>query len=248
MRFNGAKLVLFVVTFIISLTACMADTEPRDSHVQFYVSHKSTSMFYGEFLYELRSLSSAENKEYSDVFEEARSINNDTFGVIAIPSLDILEPVVTCNDNSEYLRRGIDGSYNKNGTSFLDANASTDSPIRLIHGHNMQNDIGFSHLVECLDYSVEELINTKIYFYEDFGLSEYRIFSVFTVESNGLEINVSRFATQEEVYEVADNFSNMSNILVESYDCGDIIVLNTCWYGDTGDLHDHHCIVAACKV
>lgn len=246
--FNRMKFTLLALSSIMMLTACDPNTNIIDEDVSLYMPHKPSSMFYGEFLYELRLLSAEEKKEYSNVFEEAMAINTSTFGVIAIPSLDILEPIVMCSDNSEYLRKGIDGSYDKNGTSFLDANASIDSPIRLIHGHNMQNDIGFSHLVECLDYSVQELRDTKIYLYEDFGVSEYRIFSVFTVESTGLEINTSRFATEEEIYENADAFHNLSTVPVESYDCGDIIVLNTCWYGDTGDLHNHHCIVAACRV
>ena len=58
--------------------------------------------------------------------------------------------MVQADDNNYYLYRLLDGSYNKNGTLFVDAACKADFSGRntIIHGHHMRSGAMFGHLVE----------------------------------------------------------------------------------------------------
>jgi sortase B len=103
-------------------------------------------------------------KDYSnhyvkiDVKEEKAPVSVDFNSLLAknedivcwIYSADtpINYPVVQSKDNSYYLRRLLDGSYNIAGTIFMDYRNSPDftDPNTIIYGHNMKNDSMFGTL------------------------------------------------------------------------------------------------------
>lgn len=72
----------------------------------------------------------------------------DVKGWLYSPDTVIDYPVVQGKDNDYYLHRFMDGSYNPNGTLFIDFRCAGDfsSPHTLIYGHHMQNGSMFASL------------------------------------------------------------------------------------------------------
>lgn len=66
----------------------------------------------------------------------------DLIGWLYCPETPINYPIMYSGDNDYYLRRLPDGTYNENGSLFLDYQNETDfsSPHSIIYGHNMKND------------------------------------------------------------------------------------------------------------
>jgi sortase B len=81
--------------------------------------------------------------------------NPDIVAWLYSPDTPIDFPVVQTTDNSYYLRRLLDGSYNASGTSFVDYRCSGDFSDfnTMIYGHNMKNDAMFGTLVNYKDQS-----------------------------------------------------------------------------------------------
>lgn len=87
-------------------------------------------------------------------FEMLRSVNEQVVGWICSDNEELNYPIVQGEDNEYYLRRLVDGTYNSNGSIFMDYRNSHTMEDRntLIYGHNMGNHTMFASL---LDYSTE---------------------------------------------------------------------------------------------
>ncbi|MBR4888643.1 MAG: class B sortase [Clostridia bacterium] len=81
-------------------------------------------------------------------FEALQAQNPDIVAWIYCEGTPIHYPVVQGEDNQYYLHRLTDGSYNANGTIFMDFRNERDFSDRntLIYGHNMTNDAMFGCL------------------------------------------------------------------------------------------------------
>jgi len=84
-----------------------------------------------------------------DFFQLAQ-INPDIVGWIYIEGTNINYPVVQGENNSYYLKRLFDGTYNGSGCIFLDYRSSADLSDRhsIIYGHHMKDSSMFSDLVQ----------------------------------------------------------------------------------------------------
>lgn len=87
------------------------------------------------------------NADYAALEE----VNSDICGWLCIPDTGIDYPVLQCDDNSTYLRRGYDGKYSRCGSAFLDCKIDLASApdVFLIYGHAMStnSDLMFSPLL-----------------------------------------------------------------------------------------------------
>ena len=83
-------------------------------------------------------------------FDALRQQNGDVVAWLYGADTGLNYPVVQADDNDYYLYRLLDGSYNKNGTLFVDAACKADFSGRntIIHGHHMRSGAMFGHLVE----------------------------------------------------------------------------------------------------
>ena len=83
-------------------------------------------------------------------FSLLQSIDTNTVGWIWSDGTQINYPVVHGNDNSYYLNHLIDGSYNSNGSIFVDCRNAPGFADRntIIYGHNMLNGAMFASLCE----------------------------------------------------------------------------------------------------
>ncbi len=172
--------------------------------------------------------------------EELKKINSDVIGWLEIKGTNINYPVLQCTDNSYYMTHDYKKDSSKNGSLFLDKdyNWSIPSTNLLIYGHNMQDGLMFSDLLNYKDESFYKEHPT-INFTTENDDSEYEIISAF--ESRVYyksEKNVFRY-----YFFVNANNENEYNEFIENaksaslYDTGKtakyndkLITLSTCSY------------------
>ena len=100
----------------------------------------------------------AEPTEYSPItvdFSILQAENEDIVAWIYCEDTPINYPIVQRDDNSFYLRRLTDGSWNMAGTLFLDYRCKADfsDSTSIVYGHNMKNDSMFGILPNYAEQS-----------------------------------------------------------------------------------------------
>ena len=83
-------------------------------------------------------------------FDELKQQNEDVIAWIYGANTHINYPVVQGSDNDYYLRHLLDGTWNDNGSIFMDCSNKADFSDQnsLIYGHNMTSGAMFSNLVK----------------------------------------------------------------------------------------------------
>ncbi len=108
-------------------------------------------------------------------FEELYKINPDLVGILSIPSLNLLYPVVQGADNEKYLNITFEGKKNPAGCLFMDCqnNNTFMDDNTYIYGHNMKDGSMFGSLKkmtrEDFDYknaSAYIITKSKTYSYK----------------------------------------------------------------------------------
>lgn len=164
-------------------------------------------------------------------FEALQAQNPDIVAWIYSPDTLINYPVVQAKDNSYYLRRMLDGRYNKNGTIFMDyRNASDMSDLHtIIYGHNMRNSAMFGTLTE---YSKQEYYDEHPFIWLLTPEQNYKIevISGFITPSDG-EVYVFPSSNEErdklvEYVMKSSDFSSEVDIMPEER----LVTLSTCTY------------------
>jgi len=124
----------------------------------------------------------------NDILPAFRSLyeqNKDTVGWIKIDGTPIDYVVVQTDNNNDYLRTAYDGSYNRNGTIFLDYQSQFNPKGKniVIYGHNMKTQAMFSTLDEykTVEYYQEHPIVEFDTLYEK---SKYKIFAVVLMDAS----------------------------------------------------------------
>lgn len=165
-------------------------------------------------------------------FERLKAINSDVVGWIYSENTCINYPVVQGDDNSYYLKHLIDGSYNKDGSIFVDiANSGDFSDINtIVYGHNMKDGEMFAEILKYED---------QIYYEEHPVMwlltpeQNYRIdlFSGYTTESDsGTYMLFDGYGAELEDY-VASR-KELSDFYADVAPEGEyrMVVLSTCAY------------------
>lgn len=104
------------------------------------------------------AVSEGEGAPISVDFKALQSENPDIIGWLYCEGTPINYPIVQAEDNSYYLRRLTDGSYNANGTLFLDYRCASDfSDFNcVVYGHRMKSKAMFGTLPEYAEQSYFE--------------------------------------------------------------------------------------------
>jgi sortase B len=107
-------------------------------------------------------------------FAALQAINSDAAAWLYCPDTVIDYPVMAASDYSYYLRHLPDGTYNINGSLFLDYGCAPDFSERLtvIYGHNMKTEKMFGTLV---DYKKQSYFEQHPYLYLYTPDGNYRI-------------------------------------------------------------------------
>lgn len=123
------------------------------------------------------STAPTEPPEYAPIsvdFSALWEVNEYVVGWIYCPDTVISYPIVQTDDNSDFLRRMLDGSYNRSGTIFLDYRNNSDftSLNSIIYGHNMNNSSMFGSLE---NYKMQEYYDAHPTFYLLTPQADYRV-------------------------------------------------------------------------
>ena len=213
------------------------------------IEHGHTSVWLPRLVLEMNSVAGSTDEKYKDLIEEWREVNPDVVGYLELPDFEISYPVLQGEDNKSYLRTNIYGEKDNAGCIFLDSNY-TDiySPVKLIHGHHMANKTMFGKLPDMLFY--ETLDDAPAIFYtDDLGTKEFKIFSVFSVNSEEESVIVTQTLLMDDLEAVKESYIERSWVDVSEVPTSiEMLMLNTCWYGFSGQEHHLHCIVVAARV
>lgn len=243
-RFNT-----LVASFISAtlLCSCAIESNIKEMNLEpIKLPEQHSSLIYSELI---KELSSGSHSELENELQKWKSVNSLVGAIIRIEEFGVCDPVL-CNveNNKQWLRTNIYGESDLAGTIFLDYRCNLDSSsLKLIHGHNMKNGSMFGglpnllKLTSCSEAPILEL-------FTDNGLEKYRVFSVMSVDSKKETIPVLQVASYSELKELGDDLLSRSQVPGGYIDSLDFLVLNTCWYGESGTERNLHCIVSACRI
>lgn len=144
--------------------------------------------------------------------------NADVIGYLCIPDTRIDNVVMyTPEDSTKYLYHNIEGKFRAGGELLLDTRCNIDpeSPVMMIHGHNMINGTKFKDL---LNYSMSNYWKTHgtIYYTTLYEEREYEVFAAFFDEVYDSDEDVFKFyefinpQTEEEYNEGIEYFKKHS--------------------------------------
>jgi len=161
-------------------------------------------------------------------FEDLWKINEDVVAWLYGPDSRINYPVVQGWDNDYYLTRLLDGTWNNNGTLFLDYRNSGDfsDGNSIIYGHHMQTGDMFATLVKYKDQSY---FDAHPYLYLTTPDQKYRVelFAGCVVEANA-DVYQSRDISEWLVDYYCENSTFTPSGDIDK--SGPILTLSTCTY------------------
>lgn len=195
---------------------------------------------------ELAQSGASENliSKYLDAVME----NGDTVGWIDIPEYGVSYPVVQGEDNKEYLRTSFSGEPDVAGTIFLDSRCNLDTAgcLKIIHGHNMKDGRMFASLPQMLRLRSTADAPTIYWYSPSDGVAEYVVVSVLSLDSTKESLGVDGWYSLDDLAGLKEQLVERSYIPVWTEASGtDLLLLNTCWYGESGRQHNLHCVVVA---
>ena len=174
-------------------------------------------------------------------FASLKEINENVAGWLYLPDTVINYPVVQGEDNSYYLKRLVDGSYNANGSLFVDYQNKMDfsDDNTLIYGHHMNSGKMFATLVKYKDQEFYDAHPVAYFLTEE---KEYKIeiFSgyVTTPDSDSYLLTAgSREQTIEWMKEMFNNSDFFADVTITPED--HIVTFSTCDY----EFHDARYVV-----
>ena len=137
--------------------------------------------------------------EFGLNFEALLAYNSDIVGWIRIPRTSVSYSLVQSTNNSTYLRRSIDGSYNDFGWPFLDYKNSPDFTDKntVIYGHNITSGLMFADLANIYNGSLGNDVTINIY-RKDYRLLTYKVFSVYVCDPEQYYLNT--YFSSNDIY------------------------------------------------
>ncbi len=256
--FKRTKILLLALVLIVTLSwyrkkpvevlGETSSTHVEESNKQ-VSSLKDTSTFLGKIVVDLNNTGLDQSKIIKTRFNDAKELNEDVIGWLSISDFNLEYPVLYSSDNTEYLRKGVDGEYSMSGSIYLDAQCTVSgTPLKLLHGHNMLDSSMFSTLPEMLNW--ESLDDAPLVdYYDELGLREYKIFSIYTLNSKEETILINNYETLDSLIDLKNSYLDKSLIPVTKVSSSvELLLLDTCWYGESGNEHFLHCIVVCERI
>jgi sortase B len=143
---TGKKILYYVILAVLLGVFCFSGYKIYS----YYSEQNASTKLNEEIVREYTIRKTGEAKEYFEVdFDQLRQQNEDVTAWLYLPDSVINYPVLQHGDNDYYLTRQIDGSYNKNGSIFMDYRNASDFSDRntIIYGHHMRTGNMFGKLV-----------------------------------------------------------------------------------------------------
>lgn len=218
-------LILLIVIFIFSISKI----------ILFYVDLNKNNKNSKDLIDQVVNIEIDENTNEEVVkidFDNLLSINSDTVGWIKFNNDKINNPIVHTNDNSYYLKRDFDKSYNQAGTIFMDyRNISFDDKNVVLFGHAMLDDTMFGSIKDLFKdgfFDIKENNYIQIV-NKDNEILTYQIFSYYIIEKEEYYITTS-FNNDNDFYNFIDTITKRSykKFDVEVGTNDNILTLSTC--------------------
>lgn len=218
-------LILFIIVFLFSTTKI----------VLFIVDLHKNKNATKELIQDVINIEIEENSQeevFKIDFEKLLSINNDTIGWVRFNNDKVNNPIVQTKDNSYYLKRSFDKSYNQAGTIFMDyRNTSFNDRNVVLFGHAMLDDTMFGSLKDIFNndfFDTKENNYIQIY-NKDNELLTYQIFSYYIIEKEEYYITTS-FNSDSDFNKFIDTIIKRSykNFDIEVSINDNILTLSTC--------------------
>ena len=163
-------------------------------------------------------------------------VNPDICGWINIPGTKHINyPLLLGRDNDYYLDHEYTGGYLAAGSIFVDYRCDRDFNANhntVIYGHNMQNGMMFSELINFLDETFWNE-NKYVYIYTEFGVYTYEVYSVYKANYQ-YKSNDTEFISHADFVEFANEMRDNSLYKREGVEFDEnsrIITLSTCTNG-----------------
>lgn len=159
-------------------------------------------------------------------FESLCAEYEDIVAWIYCPNTKINYPIVQSYDNEYYLYRLLDGTWNVNGTIFMDYrnNADFSDSNTMIHGHHMKTGAMFGQLN---DYKKQSFYEEHPYMYIYTPEQDYRIDLI----AGCIVESVSDiYDTEPSSSAVWDCINSSTFVADVEYSGGKIVTLSTCTY------------------
>ncbi len=241
--------VVLILTFVVSSVNLLA----------YFVSEKQqndiiteTQEIWNEAISEDKS----ENEtDLNAVFDPLLKINSDIVAWINIPNTKINNPVCQTDDNDYYLDHNFENKKSRYGTLFFDhrdiISAEGSSKNLVIYGHNMKDGNMFADLLKYKNLSFYKQ-NPTFTLTTRFTQSEYRVFSVFLINSKPEDDNGYLYNFLRNSFDDADSFNewikeakkrSLIGTTVDANEGDEILTLVTCAY----DFIDARLVVMARK-
>lgn len=173
--------------------------------------------------------------------------NSDVVAVIEIPGTPIKYPLLHADDNSFYLRKGLNKEYDLAGSIFMDTNNNTDlnDDNTVIYGHHLELESMFTPLDQYRKQDFAEK-HTTMYITTEEGLREYEIFSAYGIPSD-YDYRTLEFMYDADKIPYFEKLQNNSEVDLGSREFTDddtIVTLSTCQY----DYDDQRLAVHAVRI
>lgn len=173
--------------------------------------------------------------------------NPDVVAVIEIPGTAVKYPLLHANDNSFYLRKGLNKEYDLAGSIFMDTNNNTDlsDDNTVIYGHHLELESMFTPLDQYRKQDFAEK-HRAIYITTEEGLRQYYVFAAYGIPAD-YDYRTLEFMYDADKIPYFEKLKNNSEVKLETRDFKEddtIITLSTCQY----DYADQRLAVHALRI
>ena len=250
---NGIAKVVVATALVLPISAALVmGSAEMLSPVEWPVAVEGTiegqSALLTDSLGQLERAQSGSSEELSSKYLSALMENGDTVGWLSIPEYGVSYPVVQGEDNKEYLRTSFEREPDVAGAIFLDSRCNLDTAgcLKIVHGHNMKDGRMFALLPQMLHLRSTADAPSIYWYSPSDGLVEYVVVSVLSLDSTKESLGVDGWYSIDDLTGLKEQLINRSYIPIGTEASGtDLLILNTCWYGESGQQHNLHCVVVA---
>lgn len=185
--------------------------------------------------------------KYNIDFDSLKQMNIDTVAWLKVNGTNIEYPVVKATNNDYYMTHNFEKKYNSAGWAFMDCNNKADGTDKniIVYGHNRRDNSMFGTLRNILTKDWQENAeNYIIPFITAEEKSEYRVFSVYTIEEEDYYITKD-FKNEDEFNNFVQTLKNRSvkDFEVEVNGENKILTLSTC-----ANDNNHRVVLHAVKI
>ncbi len=248
----GSLILFFGISGAFYLRSMPSSDEASSSNIaleEITLPTTETSGLWGHRIMQVNNAPGEFVQELADELKNWRVINPYVCAILMIDDFDVKEPVIQARvSNQQWLRTNILGEADIKGSVFMDYRCNLESnAVKMIHGHNMSDGTVFGqlpNLLFCKD--CEEMPEVKLY--TDNGLQVYQPYAAFSVSSKEEALPLDALMKYDDVVATTDEFLERSWVKGGEITSLDTLVLNTCWYGESGKEHNLHCIVVFSRV